>query len=132
MLRSRIVLGRFLVYAMVGAAGTAGHYAFLVAAVSKGWMTPVTASMVGALFGALINFVLNAFVTFRSRPTVGRAARFFATAALAAAGNGVLMSLLLANLRVDYRVAQLFVTGILLCLTFCIHSVWTFRIEAAR
>jgi putative flippase GtrA len=129
---TRIVLGRFLVYAMVGMAGTAGHYAFLITAVSMGMMGPVLASILGAIVGAVINFVLNTLVTFRGRLTLGTAARFFATAALAAAANGLLMSALLAAFAIDYRLAQLLVTAVLLCATFGINSAWTYRAAKTR
>jgi putative flippase GtrA len=129
---TRIMLGRFLVYAMVGAAGTAGHYAFLITAVSAGMLAPVPASILGAVAGAVINFVLNTVVTFRGRLTLGTAARFFATAALAVAANGMLMSTLLATFDIDYRLAQLLVTAVLLCATFGINSAWTYRTTRAR
>jgi putative flippase GtrA len=129
---TRIMLGRFLVYAMVGAAGTAGHYAFLITAVSKGMMGPVPASISGAVVGAIINFVLNTKLTFRGSMSLGTAARFFATAALAASANGLLMSALLAAFRIDYRLAQLLVTAVLLCLTFGINSAWTYRATKTR
>jgi len=129
---TRIMLGRFVVYAMVGAAGTAGHYAFLLMAVSAGLMEPVPATLGGAIVGAVINFVLNAKLTFRGRMTPSTAARFFATAALAAAANGLMLSALLTVFPIDYRMAQLLVTASLLCATFGIHSAWTFRAMKAR
>lgn len=129
---TRVMLGRFLVYAMVGAAGTAGHYAFLITAVSTGMLAPVPASVLGAVVGAIINFVLNTLITFRGRLALGTAARFFATAALAAAANGMLMSALLAAFAIDYRLAQLLITALLLCATFLINSAWTFRAAKTR
>ena len=132
----RASLRRFLTYALVGVAGTAGHYAFLLTAVSLGLMTPVPASVVGALVGALINFVLNALVTFRAdgqrHLAWHTAARFFATAALAAAANGILMALLVNGLGLDYRLAQLMVTALLLCATYLINARWTFRARQDR
>jgi putative flippase GtrA len=129
---TRIMLGRFLVYAMVGLAGTAGHYAFLITAVSMGMMGPAAASSLGAIAGAVINFVLNTLVTFRGRLTLGTAGRFFATAALAAAANGLMMSALLRFFRIDYRLAQLLVTAVLMCITFGINSAWTYRATKPR
>ena len=129
---TRIMLARFVVYAMMGVAGTAGHYAFLLGAVSLGVMGPVAASVGGALVGALINFVLNTKVTFRGRLTAGTAARFFCTAALAAAANGVMMAALLTVFPIAYLPAQLLVTACLLCVTFGMNSAWTFRAAAAR
>jgi putative flippase GtrA len=129
---TRIMLARFVVYAMVGAAGTAGHYAFLITAVSMGMLAPVTASVGGAIAGAVINFVLNTLVTFRGRLNVATAARFFATAALATAANGIMMAALLTVMPIDYRLAQLLITAVLLCATFGINSAWTFRTMKAR
>ncbi len=125
-------VGRFLIYAAVGAAGTAGHYAFLLTAVSLGVLAPVPASVIGALVGAVINFVLNAVVTFRSDLTWSRAARFFATAGVAAALNGAAMAVLVNGMRLDYRLAQVLVTGTLLCATYVVNSLWTFQASKAR
>jgi len=129
-------VGRFLTYAAVGAAGTAGHYAFLLTAVSLGVLAPVPASVVGALVGAVINFVLNAVVTFRahghSHLAWRTAARFFATAGVAAALNGAAMAVLVNGVRLDYRPAQVLVTGALLCATYVVNSLWTFQTSKAR
>lgn len=128
------VFGRFLVYAMVGAAGTAAHYAVLIGLVSSGLMAPVPASVLGACVGAVVNFLLNVVFTFRGHAPLSwrTARRFFATAALAAAANGALMALLTGGLRLDYRLAQLMVTATLLCITFLINSMWTFRAGKVR
>jgi putative flippase GtrA len=129
-------VGRFLMYAAVGAAGTAGHYAFLLTAVSLGVLAPVPASVIGALVGAVVNFVLNAVVTFRghahSHLAWRTAARFFATAGVAAALNGAAMAVLVNGVRLDYRLAQVLVTGTLLCATYVVNSLWTFQASKAR
>jgi len=129
-------VGRFLMYAAVGAAGTAGHYAFLLTAVSLGVLAPVPASVIGALVGAVINFVLNAVVTFRghthSHLAWRTAARFFTTAGVAAALNGAAMAVLVNGVRLDYRLAQVLVTGTLLCVTYVVNSLWTFQASKAR
>jgi putative flippase GtrA len=122
---------RFMRYALVGVAGTAAHYAFLLTAVTLGVLAPAPASAAGALVGALINFVLNALVTFGSRLAWASALRFLATAALAAGANGAAMALLTDGLRLDYRPAQLIVTAALVCLTYRVNSAWTFRASQA-
>ncbi|HEX8785493.1 MAG TPA: GtrA family protein [Telluria sp.] len=131
------VLGRFLMYAMVGAAGTAAHYSVLITLVSLGLLNPVPASVIGASVGAVVNFLLNVVFTFRGHARLSwrTAARFFAIAALAAGANGLLMALLtgdMGSLRLDYRLAQLMVTATLLCITFLINSMWTFRASKVR
>ena len=129
-------VGRFLTYAAVGLAGMTGHYAFLFTAVSLGVLAPVPASVVGALIGAVINFVMNAVVTFRrhahSHLAWRTAARFFATAGMAAALNGAAMAVLVNGVRLDYRVAQILVTGALVCFTYVVNSLWTFQASKAR
>ena len=129
-------VGRFLTYAAVGLAGMSGHYAFLFTAVSLGVLAPVPASIVGALIGAVINFVMNAVVTFRrhahSHLAWRTAARFFATAGMAAALNGAAMAVLVNGVRLDYRLAQVLVTGTLLCVTYVVNSLWTFQASKAR
>jgi putative flippase GtrA len=128
-------LTRFVLYAAMGAAGTAAHYALLVTAVSMGMMAPVQASVAGALVGAVVNFVLNAAVTFRGRDShfaLGTATRFFATAGVAALVNGAAMAVLVEGLRIDYRLAQLMVTAALLCATYLVNAMWTFRASKAR
>lgn len=129
-------VGRFLTYAVVGLAGMSGHYAFLFTAVSLGVLAPVPASVIGALIGAVINFVMNAVVTFRrhahSHLAWRTAARFFATAGMAAALNGAAMAVLVNGVRLDYRLAQVFVTGILVCVTYVVNSLWTFQASKAR
>jgi len=129
-------VGRFLTYAAVGLAGMSGHYAFLFTAVSLGVLAPVPASVVGALIGAVINFVMNAVVTFRrhahSHLAWRTAARFFATAGMAAALNGAAMAVLVNGVRLDYRLAQVLVTGTLLCVTYVVNSLWTFQASKAR
>lgn len=134
-MRNRAALTRFFLYAAVGAAGTAAHYAFLLTAVSMGAMAPVPASVLGAVVGAVVNFVLNATVTFRGHDSHfawGTAARFFATAGVAAIANGAMMAVLVDGLRLDYRLAQLLVTALLMGATYLINSMWTFRVSKAR
>jgi putative flippase GtrA len=134
----KALLPGFLLYVAVGATGTAAQYAFLLTTVSLGTLRPAAASAIGALLGALVNFVLNALVTFgRDGDRTGHlawatAARFFATAALAAAAIGAAMAVLVDGLHLDYRLAQLLVTGLLMCATYFVNSVWTFRARQAH
>lgn len=129
-------VGRFLTYAAVGLTGMTGHYAFLFTAVSLGVLAPVPASVIGALVGAVINFVMNAVVTFRrhahSHLAWRTAARFFATAGMAAALNGAAMAVLVNGVRLDYRLAQVLVTGALVCVTYVVNSLWTFQASKVR
>jgi putative flippase GtrA len=118
---------RFFTYAAVGAIGTGAHYAVLLTAVTLGWLAPVGASACGAAVGAAVNYLLNAHITFRWRPSWPGAARFVVTAAGAVAANALAMWMLVAWLRFPWLAAQVAVTASLLLLTFRVNSLWTFR-----
>lgn len=122
---------RFCVYAAVGGLGTAAHYAVLLLLVGAGWLAPAPASVCGALVGAVINFALNARLTFRAALEGRAARRFFVTAGAGALINGLAMSVLVDHAGLDFRLAQVIVTLGLLVLTFFVNSVWTFRSSGA-
>ena len=122
---------RFCVYAAVGGLGTAAHYAVLLLLVGAGWLSPAPASVCGALVGALVNFVLNARITFRAAMEGRAARRFFLTAGVGALINGLAMSVLVDHAGLDFRLAQVIVTLGVLVLTYLVNSAWTFRANGA-
>lgn len=118
---------RFVTYAMVGAVGTVAQYVILASLVSLHWAGPVSASVTGAVVGAVINYLLNARFTFASKSHSSALPKFAATAVLGAAVNGLLMKVLIDFANVNYLVAQLIASAAVLALTYCINLVWTFR-----
>lgn len=119
---------RFVIYAGVGAVGTAAQYAVLIALVHTGLATPVSGSMAGACVGAVVNYGLNHRITFRGRSGHLQALpRFAAIALLGIAANGLLMKLFTTGLNLDYLVAQVMATGLVLALTYLLNSAWTFK-----
>lgn len=123
----------FIIYAMVGAIGTAVQYAFLLCAVSwLHWLDPVRATVIGALLGAIVNYFLNARFTFRQAGGTHRTRflKFAATALLGMAANGIIMQVLHRQLGVNYLVVQIAATGFVLILTYSINRVWAFRPDA--
>lgn len=119
---------RMTTYAGVGAVGTAAQYLVLVSIVSLGHGSPTTGSVTGAIAGAIVNYALNRRITFKSnaahRDTLPK---FAATAALGVLLNGLVMKVLAENHQVNYLIAQIIATALVLVLTFAINSVWTFR-----
>jgi len=118
---------RFLTYAMVGAVGTLAQYAILALLVSLRWTGPVAASVIGAVVGAVINYLLNARFTFASKAHSSALPKFAATAILGAVVNGLLMKVLIDFANVNYLLAQLISSAVVLGLTYCVNLVWTFR-----
>ncbi|MGF6754752.1 GtrA family protein [Paraburkholderia sp. GAS42] len=126
-------LRRFVVYAGVGAIGTAAQYAVLITLVTAGLANPVTGSMTGAGVGAVVNYWLNRRVTFRHGSSHLKAVpRFAAIALLGVAVNGLLMNLLTRHLDANYLIAQVAATGVVLGITYILNSVWTFKGHGAE
>lgn len=121
-------LVQFTLYAMVGALGTALHYAVLLAGVSLLDASAVSASTAGAVLGAVTNYALNYRFTFRSRnrhvPTL---MRFATVAASGVAVNGGAMAVATHVLGIHYFIAQLVATATVLACGFAANRAWTFR-----
>jgi len=125
----------FIVYAMVGAVGTLVQYAFLSAAVS--WLhllDPVTATVIGAFLGAVVNYLLNARITFRESPGSHRVrvVKFAVTAVFGMLMNGLIMYVFNQVMGWNYMAVQLLATIVVLLLTYSINRVWTFGVMAKR
>lgn len=122
------VAGRFAVYACVGAIGTATQYAILVAMVRSGWASPAVGSMAGATIGAIVNYTLNRRFTFRSSSNpLSTAPKFAVIALLGVLTNGGCMKLLAAIAGLNYLIAQLMTTALVLGMTYGLNSAWTFN-----
>ncbi|EDP65029.1 hypothetical protein BAL199_21774 [alpha proteobacterium BAL199] len=119
---------QFVGFATVGMVGLVAHYSALTGLVELGGVDPVVASVIGFLAGALVNYVLNRRLVFRSdRAHRAAGPRFFAVAASGLVLNGLLMTLLVDHLGVFYLVAQVMVTGGLVFWHFLLNKFWTFR-----
>ena len=122
-----ILLRQFLTFAGVGAVGTAAHYAIFLFAVSSG-VDPVGASVLGFASGAVVNYLLNYHITFRARANHRRSAtRFAALAGTSLVLNTLLMALAVHVLRVQFLVAQVLTTGVVLCWNFVASRWWAFK-----
>lgn len=115
-------------YTLAGAFGTAVHYAVLISLVENEIAGAVAASSVGALLGALVNYVINYYFTFQSdRSHVAAITRFYVVAGTGFALNAFLMWLSVHLLGVQYIVAQVVTTGLVLLWGFVFNRTWTFR-----
>ncbi len=126
-LLSRHVTRQFLIFASVGAVGTAGHYATLVVLVELLSLDPVIASTFGFTAGALINYVLNCKYTFVSnKPYTETIIKFFIVAVIGAIVNSIIMYVGTSLLEINYLLAQIIATGVVLLQNFFLNKVWTF------
>ena len=121
----------FAWYVSVGAVGTAVHYAVFLTITLRApqpvplWLV-VAASTAGALLGALVNYLLNRRLTFRSaRPHRSAAPRF----AVVAAGSLALNALTVGGLSaagLAPLAAQVGATALVLVSGYLLNRNWTF------
>jgi dolichyl-phosphate beta-glucosyltransferase len=118
----------FLRYASAGGVGTMLHYATLAVAVTLFHARPERATVMGALVGAAVNYLVNYHFTFasksRHRATLPR---FLAVAVLSAQVNGLGMWLLTRKFGIYYLAAQVCCTVVVLLVGFALNKLWTFR-----
>lgn len=123
----RFIVPQFLRYSSAGAVGTAVQYAVLILLVELAGLGVVTASNVGAVAGAIVNYQLNHRYTFASQRAHGHALPRFAL--ISAAGivlNTLVLSGLLGFVGPHYLVAQVVVTAVVLVAGFIANRLWTF------
>jgi putative flippase GtrA len=122
------IVRQFLCFSGVGVVGTGAHFFTLISLVSLARMDPVTASVFGFIAGALVNYILNYYFTFRSskrhRETMGK---FFAVAALGLVLNTGMMEIAVNRFAIHYLLSQMAATCIVLLWNFTGSRVWVFR-----
>lgn len=123
----QLLIRQFTTFALVGAIGTLGHYATLILLVQLFNAHPVIASTAGFLVGAQVNYLLNYHVTFRSSAKHSSTMwKFFFVAGVGVLINGVIMWLCVEKLGIQYLIAQIGATGVLLLWNFGVNKAWTF------
>lgn len=116
----------FFRYSGAGALGTGAHYGLLVVLVELCGLNAAVAAVGGALTGALVNYCLNYRYTFRSAAGHRLAGIRFALVAFAGAAlNGLIVAVLVSR-GLNYLLAQLVATGVVLALGFFGNRHWTF------
>lgn len=121
------ITGQLIVFTGVGAVGTATQYLILIALVQLLKMYPVIASAIGFSAGAITNYLLNYYITFKSvsRHKIAML-RFFSIALIGLLGNTIIMSFTMKWFHLNYLIAQLFATGLILIWNFAANRIWTF------
>ncbi len=114
-------------YGIVGLIGTAVHYTTMAILIRVFSFEVVLASTCGAIAGALVNYVLNYFYTFRSKKDHRDAiVKFWLIAAI---GWGINAGILAMNeylVGINVIPAQLTATVVVFVVTFLMNRRWTF------
>lgn len=118
---------QFILFATIGAVGTGGHFLTLVLLVEFAGLSAVWATTAGFVVGALINYVLNYHLTFKSDKAHREAMLKFFIVALVGAG----MNMLIMYIGVDvmaqfYLLVQVAASSVVLLWTFSANKLWTF------
>lgn len=117
---------RAAAYAGAGAVGTGCHYLIVVVLVSGLRQPVLMATSVGATFGALVNYILNHQLVFRSKRPHGSALpRYILVAAFGIVLNTAVVAVLLPVFG-HYLPAQLLATAAVLVTGFLLNYQWTF------
>lgn len=120
---------RFARFTGVGAVGTAAHYLTLFILVDFFGANAVVASSAGYLIGAVTNYLLNYYFTFRSdKPHGTTAVKFLVIAVAGFFLNAGIMWLFTEMVTLHYLLAQLLATALVLVWNFGANDRWTFGV----
>ena len=120
------MLRQFISFSVIGAIGTAAHFAVLIFSVQVLSMSPVSGSLAGFITGAVINYLLNYHVTFKSTNRhIESFLKFFTVAMIGLGLNTAIMYIM--SQWLYYLISQVIATAIVLIWNFLCNRFWTFR-----
>lgn len=127
MSKKKLIIIQFAGFASAGAVGTAVQYIILLGLVFFLLASPVTASILGSLAGAIVNYLLSYHWVFRSKRRHSETlSKFVAIGGLGLMVNAVIMYLLVTIAGIHYLLAQVAASGIVLFWNFLGNRFWTF------
>jgi putative flippase GtrA len=119
---------QLLCFVFVGGFGTFFHYIILFILVRWADTNPVIASIFGSIVGALINYILNYHWTFKCDKEHKKALPMFLTVAFSCLVlNAMIMMLAINIFNIQYILAQIIATIMVLCWNFGVNKAWTFK-----
>lgn len=115
-------------YVVVGGISTVTHYALAAALVEIARADPLPATMTGYAAGALVKYVLNYVIAFRSRERhVHAVPRFLLLLAVMFTANGLVFAALERATSLHYLLAQALTTILLIGPGYLASRFWIFR-----
>jgi putative flippase GtrA len=112
----------------VGVFAAIVHYGLLIGLVELGRWSAVPATLVGYVGGGIVSYWLNRRHTYRSdRPHEEAGWRFAVVAGVGFGLTWLSMALLHDRLGLQYMLAQIITTLIVMAWSFVAHKYWSFR-----
>jgi putative flippase GtrA len=123
----KAVLPKFMLFATVGGLCTGIQYLILVYLVSMHNWHATAASTLGFVASALVNYLLNYKITFRSKsPHVSALPRFLAISVIGLVLNGIVLQAGIAYTSVPYLWCQVTATVVVLFWNFVGSLKWSY------
>lgn len=117
----------------VGALATLTQYLILISLVEFFSISPVPASAIGFALSAIFNYSANYYFTFSSKePHAIAGLKFTVVASIGLVLNTVSMYLLVDLLALQYLIAQILSTGIVLFWNFFANRHWTYKASSTQ
>lgn len=124
---AKSIARQFAAFSVVGVIAAVFHYGTLIGLREGIGVDPVLGSAAGFAAGGVVSYLLNYRFTFGSkRRHVEAASLFFMVAAAGLVINTALMALFVNGLGLQYLVAQVTTTGVVLVWHFVANRLWTF------
>lgn len=121
----KAITKQFSRFFIVGAVSALIQFSILISLVEFLFIKPIWASTLGYIAGALINYTLNHYFTFKSSLSHKKAlVRFTLNSLFGLFLNFSLMKVLL--IYYAYILSQILASGAILFWNFLIHRYWTF------
>jgi len=118
---------QFAAFGLVGVIAAVFHYGTLIGLREGLGVDPVAGSAAGFVAGGIVSYLLNYHITFGStRRHVEAAGLFIAVATIGLVLNTALMALMAGVLGIQYILAQIATTGMVLVWHFLANRLWTF------
>ncbi len=111
----------------IGGSATVLQFVLLILFVQVFGINEVGASALSYALSAVYNYLMNYYLTFKSRQSHWHTApRFAAVCALGLGCNTLVFALVFAMLPL-YLIAQCVATAVTLCVNFLLHRYWIYR-----
>jgi len=121
----KAITKQFSCFFIVGALSALIQFSILISFVEFLFIEPILASTLGYIAGALINYTLNHYFTFKSSLSHKKSlVRFTLNSLFGLLLNFSLMKILLTHYA--YIISQILVSGVILFWNFLVHRYWTF------